>query len=293
MRMLASLVQTAGLLLVPIPAAAAEKPPILLARQGSWEINYDEDSCHLLARFGTGKQETIVKLTRFAPGTAFDLTLIGPLFESPSFEVSTKIGFTPGFPAVRRDGASGSSRGAGKKVPLVIFSGMRLDGWAYKDGLEAPAISEDQETAVTAMDLSLRGKTYRLGTGSLGKPMQAMRTCLSDLIRHWGYNVAVQSALNRAPQPINNPADWLRSDDYPLASIVHGHNGLVQFRLDVDAAGSVGGCHVLYRTNPDTFADLTCKLLSRRAKFAPALDAQGAPVRSFYVGKVRWLAWRP
>ena len=49
------------------------------------------------------------------------------------------------------------------------------------------------------------------------------------------------------------------------------------------------GCRVLYRTNPDEFADLTCALISKRARFAPALDAKGTPVKSFYISNVRWV----
>ncbi len=65
-------------------------------------------------------------------------------------------------------------------------------------------------------------------------------------------------------------------------------NGYVRFRLDVDETGNVAGCRVLYRTNPDEFADLSCKLISKRAKFAPALDAKGKPVKSYYISQIRW-----
>jgi hypothetical protein len=68
-----------------------------------------------------------------------------------------------------------------------------------------------------------------------------------------------------------------------------GFNGIVQFRLDVDAAGKITGCHVLHRTKPDLFADLTCRSITRRAKLEPALDAEGKPVRSFSVHKVLWI----
>jgi TonB family protein len=79
------------------------------------------------------------------------------------------------------------------------------------------------------------------------------------------------------------------ASEYPAKAMAGGHNGLVQFRLDVDPEGKVSGCHVLARTNPDDFADLTCKSLTRRGKFKPALDAQGRPVPSFFVGKVSWM----
>jgi hypothetical protein len=73
---------------------------------------------------------------------------------------------------------------------------------------------------------------------------------------------------------------------------MNGHNGLVQFRLDVDPGGKVAGCFILSRTSPDDFADITCRAMTRRARLQPALDAKGKPIRSYYVNKVIWLAGR-
>ena len=64
---------------------------------------------------------------------------------------------------------------------------------------------------------------------------------------------------------------------------------MVRFRLDVDPSGKPSGCRVLYRTNPDEFADLSCQLLLKRARFAPALDIANKPVKTFYINEVRWL----
>ena len=60
--------------------------------------------------------------------------------------------------------------------------------------------------------------------------------------------------------------------------------------IQLSSYGKVSACRILYRTNPDEFADLSCKLLMQRAKMAPALDAQGKPVRSFYISQIRWQA---
>ncbi|MEY4952630.1 MAG: hypothetical protein RL299_1054, partial [Pseudomonadota bacterium] len=105
----------------------------------------------------------------------------------------------------------------------------------------------------------------------------------------WGYDPKQQAQLTRPVTPTKSPGSWLRSDDYPAGSLMKGHNGLVQFRLDVDSSGVVTGCYVLHRTNPDDFADLTCKLISKRAKFVPALGKDGQPVKSFFISKARFM----
>lgn len=287
MRKLLALAMSASLILPGIASAAA-KPPVSLAKTSKWEINYDEDSCSLFAKFGTGKQETILKLTRFQPGTYFDLTLYGGLFRTLDDTLPLEIGFVPAFGSTRQMGTAGTS---GNKLPLAIFTSLRLDGWNYRDNAKPPAITPQQEAAITAIEFKRLGQSHRLETGSMGAPMQAMRACLTNLIEHWGFDSNVQLNLSQLATPLDNPGDWVRSSDFPLASIERGHNGLVQFRLDLDEAGQVGGCRVLFRTSPDDFADLTCKLLQKRARMSAALDAAGKPVKSFYIGRVRWLAF--
>ena len=118
--------------------------------------------------------------------------------------------------------------------------------------------------------------------------MKAMRSCTDDLLRHWGYDPAVQAALTHPASPIGDQGNWLRTADFPTNSVWKGESGLVRIRLDIEPDGSVSNCRVLYRTNPDSFADLTCKLMKERARFTPALDAAGRPVKSLYLTQIRW-----
>lgn len=142
---------------------------------------------------------------------------------------------------------------------------------------------------VKGVTVDIQGKRpFRLEFGSLGKPFEQMRHCMDTLLESWGYDPKVQAELLRPASAITPPSRWLSPSDYPLGALRMGHNGIVQFRLDVDAEGKVGGCHVLARTSPDDFADATCRAVTRRAKLQPALDAEGKPVRSFYVQKVIW-----
>ena len=134
-----------------------------------------------------------------------------------------------------------------------------------------------------------RALAYRLELRSMGAPMAALRTCMDNLLTHWGYDPAVVASLSRGVTPIGSPGNWITSADYPSKSLMQGHNGIVQFRLDVDEAGKILGCHILARTNPDEFADVSCRAVSRRAKLQPALDATGRPVKGFYITKVRFI----
>ena len=271
-----------------IPAAAADKVPVSLARQGGWEIDYDTDACHIFGRFGQGKDETIVGITRYEPGNGFDLGLIGKPLQSRDPQTSIELGYGEAAPSWEM-GMAGQAGSA--KLPMLNITSQRLDGWHATSREDMPpAVTPAQEAAVRAITFKLRGeKRYRLETGSMAKPMEAMRACLADLMQSWGYDPAVQASLSRKARPLSNPVMWFRTNDFPINAAMMGHNGLVQVRMDVDAEGKMAGCHVLRRTNPDEFAEITCEILGKRARFSPALDAIGKPVKSFYMFKLHWI----
>ena len=271
----------------PVAARAQASAPETLARTGKWVLDYDRDACHLLATFGTGDDGMTMRLTRYEPGEAFDFTLLGRRLATTNPRSEVKFDFGIGSSPIEAQTMNGKA-GA---VPLMLFGSTRFDGWRRTGPEEVgPKLSPQQEAAVTGVTVRIaRKKPFRLEFGSLAKPMAQLRACETDLLKSWGYDPAVQMSLSRPVQAVTTAGSWLRAEDYPAGAVANGQNGIVQFRLDVDAEGRISGCHVLARTRPDVFADTTCSAVTRRAKLMPALDAAGKPVRSFYVGKVRWV----
>jgi TonB family protein len=272
---------------VSLEAPAAPAGAEVLQREGKWVAKFDRDSCQLIGQFGTGDKMVVMRLTRFQPGDNFNLSLFGKRLAMRGDRAVMKIDFgLKGTPV--REGALLGNAG---EYPAAFFMSIRFDGWMPRAlGEKAPPITPEQEALVTGLTVSVNGKSFHLASGPLRKPMEIMRTCMTDLLKEWGYDPAVQAGLTRPVTPIASPGTWLRSSDYPTPALMAGHNGSVQFRLDVDDQGKVAGCYVLERTDPDDFADLTCKAVSKRAKLLPALDATGKPVRSYIVENVRWLA---
>lgn len=286
MRMIPTLLACA-IVIASSPVRAKPADPVVLPFTGKWEMNYTDDSCRLLARFGEGSQAVVFNLTRFQPGDQFDLTLYGDIFANhePTMTVEADFGLQPAPSSFSAFGGQVDG-----KLPLILLEEIRFDGLQQTESPlpDPPPVTPQQERAVTGLNLTFHGKRYRFETGSMGAPMAAMRACLNEIQRHWGYDPAVQGALTRRVKLLTPRDDLLHPNDYPADALDSLHQGLVQFRLDVDETGAITGCNVLYRTRPDEFADITCRSLVKRAKFAPALDAQGQPVKSFYINKVYW-----
>lgn len=274
-----------------LPAVNAQSVPVSLPRIGPWELNYDADSCHLRAAFGSGDQKILMDLTRVSPSDSFDLTLYGKKLESNELNVDVEFAFGDQSKLQKRSALAGQST-VGEKLPLLIMSGLRVDNRTRgaPGPLPIPDITPADEAAVTALTIKLSSRRhYRLETGSLAGPFNAMRKCTDDLVVSWGYDPAVIAKLTKGPVLGDFDSNVLTSSDYPKTALAKGQSGRITFRLDVDASGKATGCHVLYRVAGDEFAKLTCALIMKRVKLTPALDQFGKPTKSYYIRTVNWL----
>jgi periplasmic protein TonB len=92
----------------------------------------------------------------------------------------------------------------------------------------------------------------------------------------------------RKPRPINNPARWITTDDYPSRELRGGAEGVAAYRLIVSSSGQATACEVTRSTGSGGLDDATCKFLLRRSRFEPATDETGAKVVGTYTGNVKW-----
>jgi TonB family protein len=81
---------------------------------------------------------------------------------------------------------------------------------------------------------------------------------------------------------------WIEDTDYPGTAMREDQTGAVWFRIEVDAAGAVSRCSVIASSGSPVLDAATCRLLSQRARFRPALDAAGSPVPAHMVSAVSW-----
>jgi TonB family protein len=92
----------------------------------------------------------------------------------------------------------------------------------------------------------------------------------------------------KAPVPRNAPAGWVSIEDYPASAQRERREGSVGFRLSVDLNGRVGSCIITKSSGSADLDEATCKSVSRRARFTPASDANGAPTSGIYESRVTW-----
>ena len=154
--------------------------------------------------------------------------------------------------------------------------------WVGLPGVLAVDPANEQRMDYLALQSVLK-RDIVLETGSMGKPLAALRVCVNELMTHWGIDLEKHRTLARRATPRSDPRTWIRPKDY----LGEGRSiGFINFRLIVDEKGKVAECTILGPTQLGEFPETACSRLARRAKFDPALDAFDRPVRSYYISSV-------
>lgn len=91
-----------------------------------------------------------------------------------------------------------------------------------------------------------------------------------------------------AAKPTNTPGNWLSDTDYRTVWINREMEGIAGFRLTVGTNGRVESCTITQSTGHAALDEATCKLVSRRARFEAARDADGNKTMGSFSSKVRW-----
>lgn len=284
----------ASILLAPMlgfPAAAAEKGPLILTPSSKWNAHYADDFCRLSRSFGEGPDQIMLFVDRFAPSDSFRLILGGKAMALMDKRATATLRFGSVLPEQVLDFFPGH---IGADVPAWVFGETtRIRPYPEhkaNETIEADApISAEEEASVTEIHIGRPlSRDTLLKTGSMTGAFAALRTCTDELVTHWGIDVERHRTLTRRATPAEPPGNWIKTSDYPADMRKKWQPGLVQFRLIVGVDGVPTACHIQQSTNPEGFDEAVCKGLMKRARFEPALDAEGKPIVSVYMNLVRF-----
>ncbi len=279
----------------------AQDAPLVLQPGSDWQIDYGEDICSLARTFGEGDDRVALIFARADPGDMFRMTVAGKPLQN---HVSGRpvVSFTPDG-TVRE--VSGQAGVLGNFGPALFQSGMtllpvagveaqfgksaRFDRTRYLERTDILShdLDSGDEGRIVRLEISgQRLRTVTLVLGSMRDPMKALRACVSELVTHWGIDVAAHRKLSRGVAPVRDPSTWIGPDDYPSDLLSMDAQGFVGFRLMVGKDGKPTSCHVQSSTNQADFDAISCRLLMRRARFTPALDSEGNPIESYWASSV-------
>ncbi len=258
--------------------AAAQVDDLEVSPSGPWVLDLGDEYCALRRDFGSEDAGMLMEFRQYLPSDDFDL-LVGS-DDLATLEKTPRVSFLPYEVNELTDArflrAPGGVEGFTARVSLRPVEEQDAEEWSERNvreaGVEALKIEDAFERPVI------------LRTGALSGPMDAMRTCMDDLMRTRGIDPdASRGPLARAAKPIDQ-VRWTRIiiRNYPRSALMAGAEATLRVFLQIDPEGTVSNCTVQTNLDEEVFEESTCRNMRRHARFEPALDGQGNPTIGFW-----------
>jgi len=262
--------------MISASAHAADDDLRVFKPSGQWTADFGDDYCRLSRTFANGDDQVSLALERIQPTSFAKLILLGDGIKI--FRGGNTLGYRL-IPSTED-----------RKAPL--FRAATADGrqLLYLDPVSfgAPAPQYDaaaeQDSAAKIEGLLLTDGTVepvRIETGSLKAPIGYLQDCTYDLLSYWGIDGQKHRKLTSAVVPEDGttlPGGTIGFADFPKLA-----GGANQVRLMIDAAGKPTSCTIMSPSLDETINAKICKHLMDKAKFKPALDADGQPLASYWI----------
>ncbi|MGN7158696.1 energy transducer TonB [Sphingomonas sp. SAFR-052] len=85
-----------------------------------------------------------------------------------------------------------------------------------------------------------------------------------------------------------DPGSWVTASDYPASALAKRQDGVAGVYVEVDRHGRPADCRLITSTDNALLDAATCRLIMRRGKFTPALDAKGKKVAGQWLTRFIW-----
>jgi hypothetical protein len=262
----------ACLLIALAAPVAAQTPPAAPAQPAArWHLDGSTDRC-LLSRRLEGTPVAANFILRTIPGSGrYDVILAAPDLSSDVRRPGRRavLTLTPGGTGHAREGNS-------VELPAAVGNGVVFG--------PLPAAFAAELARASAVELA-DDQGRPLGRWTIpiaARAAEALAACEAEKLVDWGADPAAVEPGATPPRPARDPASWLTIRDFGLATTTQAAAYMAVFRMVVGTDGRPSDCHVIESAGN---VDLTgaCRALSGRARYEPARDANGNPVRSVAV----------
>ena len=278
---------------ITLAATPAQAEVVEVAPSSSWNIDFGENKCRLARFFGEGEERHLLFFEQYWPGKQVGMTLAGPSYSRFRSRAPTNLAF---FAAQEPRETKPFTGSVGDYGDSLIFSTLNIaTGMASDDEAEdaeavrlpelvarLPELDKDAAQKVEFVAVKQRDDEIRLLSGPLGEAFAALDACALDLVGTWGLDIEQHRTATRRPKWLNREATARRiMATYPREAQNSGEQGIMRMRVTVDHTGAVEDCAIIKATNTERLDSPACRAMVN-ARFEPALDAAGQPMRSWF-----------
>lgn len=256
---------------ISFTAEAAPLAPIT-----RWHSESDGTRCRVSRVFGEEHNRHLVIFDKFSPDNRATLTVAGPSLDAFATNGPTPI-------AVSASGSATTVDGLSVAVPWfrhgVVLTDVTLEGFAHTGNAAGGQIAAGD----TDLTLARAGREVRFQTGPMDEPLAMLATCTQTLAASWGLDPDKLRAAPHTPQWLNRET-LLRDVEAGFGRTLERRKpprGVAHLRVIIDEAGAVEDCAVAFATTTARASERACRAM-RKARFQPARDAEGRPLRSYF-----------
>ena len=273
------------------PARAADDVvPVVLEPTSQWNVDFGEDKCRLARTFGGEGNRHILFFEQSGPSASFGFTVAGPqLRRFGTDRIKVRFGAHP----VITDSLAytGSVKNFG---PALIYSRLKFvpeDGWEpdFGERLHSlPEIGLAQAAMVSNVSVRQGKREIIFETGKLTEPVNVLNQCAQNLLISWKLDLDRHRTATRLPVWTNEMevAKKIQAN-YPESALQKGEQAILRLRAIIGESGKVAECATVKATIAESFNSVACNAM-KIARFEPALDQHGQPMRSFYIATISY-----
>ena len=154
-----------------------------------------------------------------------------------------------------------------------------------------PGKFRDRFATSTSLKLALPGKWpfVSIAYENASKAIDALMDCDKGLLKSWGMDFDAATKFKKGAQWLTNRNDVFRPSNYPTSSIRNASSGIVVIAFQITLDGNASNCRVVGSSGDRDLDRTTCELLSKRAKFTPAIGPDNKPAESGAVEAITWI----
>ena len=253
-------------------AAAAPKPPALMAPTGPWNVDFADKMCLLIRPYGKDRSTHL---------------MLKPAMLGDSLEIivtkSTSASSDP-----RSGKAALSIWGTPSAAETYFTAYSTANARLIRIWIKEDAIPLSTVRGTLQIDAKHEGR-HLFAIPGIEQALPILSKCLGQL--RTAYKVSDTDLAAIVTKPKAELAAFFSTEDYPSEAWSTGKGGTVGVLIWVEATGRVSTCEVIETSAAAVLEKATCDVLIKRAKFNPAKDAAGRTVRAPSFGRVRWMPW--
>lgn len=273
------------------PEVASSPGAVRLAPVSEWGVDYDEQRCRLRRLFGSADEPHLLSIEQSAPVAKFALTIAGKQLPDLDGRIFMQLGLESDRPMmVPRLRLGGTLEGFGRALIWPSVTLQPPPGTEQEGERKAmqPGMSLNSSRKVDRIVVRGKKEVFVLETGNMQPAIRALNACTADLLTSWGLDAA-QHRYYTPPRWVNYKqiSDRMIDDNYGTDRGTE-EQAVVEFRFIVETDGTVSDCVQINATAANSVRPPVCGR-ARMAKFEPALDAEGKPMRSFALGSFSYI----